>query len=333
MIKPWIFEFANAGQIPGEPLYEWYFGLWEQAERIGFEGVFFSEHHFRPIYTTPSPNLLIAALAQRTRRMRLGVMGAVLPLHAPWRVAEEFAMLDHLTHGRLEIGYSSGIGPAETSQVGIPLDEVRPRFDAAIPLIDALLAGETVEHEGILGQFGPIALHPGPRGALAQRWTTIMGPGAAGAAAARGFKVATGFITVDKAREAFDVYRNRLGDANPDAIALRRNVLIGDSAAEAAELAAWSEASTRAEFAAHRRKAEGLAPDAPADSPLDFVFGPDEMIHGDVKSVTEQIIAQCRATGAGHMLAFTFSNIPRQAIERSYQLWEQVIPQLRKASL
>src|SRR5262245_64390376 len=64
------------------------YALWLEAEKLGFEGIFFSEHHFGLSYS-PSPNLLIAAIARSTERLRLGTMGMVLPLYQPWRVLEE----------------------------------------------------------------------------------------------------------------------------------------------------------------------------------------------------------------------------------------------------
>ncbi len=334
MIRPWIFEFANCTPIAGEPLFDWYFDLWEQAERIGFEGIFFSEHHFRRIYTTPSPHLLIAALAMRTRTLRLGVMGSVLPLHSPWRMAEEIGMLDHLTNGRLEVGYSSGVGPAETSIAGIPLDEVRPRFDAALALIEQAINGEPVTASDQFGRFGPLETRPQPLRPLPPRWTTVLGTGSAQAAAQRKLNICTGFLSVAEALKVFDAYRAAVGGDCPEKIALRRNILIGDSNSAAAELAAIAEAGTRAEFdMANRGGAEALVPDLPSKSPLDFMFGADEVIHGTVARVSEQIIHQCRTLGAGHMLGFVFNNIPRAAVVRNYQLWEQVIPQLRAAKV
>ncbi|HYX66352.1 MAG TPA: LLM class flavin-dependent oxidoreductase, partial [Burkholderiales bacterium] len=79
--------------------FERYLRLWTEDEALGFEGIFFSEHHFARSFS-PSPHLLIAALAGRTRKLRLGVMGTVLPYHHPARVVEEIGMLDHLTGGR-----------------------------------------------------------------------------------------------------------------------------------------------------------------------------------------------------------------------------------------
>ena len=137
MIKSWIFEFfATPPQLiehfdPALSLrhFDGYLDAWTSAEAAGFEGIFFSEHHFGTSYS-PSPNLLIAAVAARTKSLRLGVMGMVPPYHSPWRLVEEIGMLDHLTGGRLEIGTSPGI-PPEMAQVGLSVEEARARYDEA----------------------------------------------------------------------------------------------------------------------------------------------------------------------------------------------------------
>jgi alkanesulfonate monooxygenase SsuD/methylene tetrahydromethanopterin reductase-like flavin-dependent oxidoreductase (luciferase family) len=131
MIKPWIFEFLHAPGGPGAEVapktatavFDAGVALWQHIESLGFEGIFFSEHHFGLSYS-PSPNLLIASIARPTRRLRLGTMGMVLPLYQPWRILEEIGMLDHLTGGRLEIGCASGV-PQEMVQVGLRADENR----------------------------------------------------------------------------------------------------------------------------------------------------------------------------------------------------------------
>jgi alkanesulfonate monooxygenase SsuD/methylene tetrahydromethanopterin reductase-like flavin-dependent oxidoreductase (luciferase family) len=92
VIEPWIFEFLYAPDAQGEPVapqvatavFDTGVALWQRLETLGFEGIFFSEHHFGVSYS-PSPNLLIAAVARTTRRLRLGTMGLVLPLYQPWR--------------------------------------------------------------------------------------------------------------------------------------------------------------------------------------------------------------------------------------------------------
>src|ERR1700755_1871022 len=135
MIKPWLFEFfPELGGRDGdaEPsavgaYFNSYLDLWVRDEKLGFEGIFFSEHHFGGAYGA-SPNLLIASTAMLTQTLRLGVMGVVTPYYHPWRIFEEIAMLDHLTNGRLEIGTAVGI-PQEMAQVGISMQEARERND------------------------------------------------------------------------------------------------------------------------------------------------------------------------------------------------------------
>jgi len=333
MIQPWIFEFVNSAAEPGAPLYDWYLDLWQRAEQIGFEGIFFSEHHFRGHAASPSPHLLIAATAMRTSTLRLGVMGSVLPLHTPWRVAEEIGMLDHLTHGRLEVGYSSGIGPAETTIAGIPIDEVRPRFDEAVAFIELALEGGRVEHQGRHWQFGAMETLPHPLGKLPPRWITVLGTGSARSAAERGFKICTGFLPVSEVKAVFDAYREAAGGPCPDRLGLRRQVFIAGSDSEAAEIGAKAALDARAQIARGMGKRQTVVPDAPGHSPLDFMFGADEQINGSPATVAEKIIEQCRAVGAGHLLAFVFGTIGRADIERNYELWREVVPVLRKAGI
>src|ERR1700704_2993801 len=116
MIKSWIFEFFAAPQELAQRFdpavsqrhFDAYLDLWASAECAGFDGIFFSEHHFGAGYS-PAPHLLIANVALRTKTIRLGVMGVVPPYHSPWQLVEEIGMLDHLTGGRLEIGTPGGI--------------------------------------------------------------------------------------------------------------------------------------------------------------------------------------------------------------------------------
>src|SRR5258708_5113946 len=78
------------------------------AEALGFDEAWFAEHHYNNDAVTPAPNLFVAALSQRTTRMRLGNMINILPFHQPAHLAEQLAMLDHLTHGRLNVGIGRG---------------------------------------------------------------------------------------------------------------------------------------------------------------------------------------------------------------------------------
>src|ERR1700740_1427574 len=141
MIKPWIFEFFAAPRELHERFdpqasqryFDAFLDLWASAEPAGFEGIFFSEHHFGAAYS-PAPNLLIAKVSARTRTLRLGTLGMVAPYHTPWQLIEEIGMLDHLTGGRLEIGTAAGI-PNEMAKVGLEPDEARGRKDEGLDIL------------------------------------------------------------------------------------------------------------------------------------------------------------------------------------------------------
>jgi hypothetical protein len=95
----------------GHPLYNRYLDELELADRLGFEGVCVNEHHQNAYGNMPSPNIMAACLARRTEQAKLVILGNVLPLYDhPQRVAEELAMLDVITKGRVISGMVVGTG-------------------------------------------------------------------------------------------------------------------------------------------------------------------------------------------------------------------------------
>lgn len=111
------FGIFDQGEQPGGlalgELLESRLTLAERAEDAGFWGYHKSEHHMIPLDHAPSIGIFLAALAQRTNRMRLCSLVHILPFYHPIRLIEEICMLDHLTHGRLEIGFGKGISAPE----------------------------------------------------------------------------------------------------------------------------------------------------------------------------------------------------------------------------
>lgn len=120
----------------------------EAAEALGFDSFWIAEHHFHEYGACPSPAVLMGALAQRTRRIRLGIAVSVLPFHHPLGVAEEYAMVDRLSAGRLLLGVGSGYLKHEFAGYGIDPEEKRARFDEALPLVLRAMSGERITHRG-----------------------------------------------------------------------------------------------------------------------------------------------------------------------------------------
>jgi alkanesulfonate monooxygenase SsuD/methylene tetrahydromethanopterin reductase-like flavin-dependent oxidoreductase (luciferase family) len=119
----------------GHKLYNRYLDEMEYAEELGFDGVCVNEHHQNAYGLMPAPNIMAAAIARRTRRAKILILGNGLPLRDhPLRVAEEVAMLDVMSGGRIVSGFVRGIG-AEYYSMGINPTYSRERFHEAHDLI------------------------------------------------------------------------------------------------------------------------------------------------------------------------------------------------------
>ena len=345
MIKPWIFEFMQApAPSDREPLsgamtaaFDEGHAFWLEAERLGFEGIFFSEHHFG-LSLSPSPNLLIAAISRQTTRLRLGTMGLVVPLYAPWRILEELAMLDHLTNGRLEIGFAAGV-PQELARIGLGMEEARERFNEALEIIDAALVNPVVNHSGKYWKLEKLTLMPSVfRQPSSPKWTTVVSTGSAQKSAQRRSKICTGFESVARISEIFDAYRaecTRLGlPAGPDQFAIRRNISISRDAAVAREEAVAAKAVTVKVVAGDPRVKSHTSSllDAPKAG-AGFSLHDDDYIAGTPAQVAEQVIEQCRKCGAGHLLAILGRAASPRRRESLALFGEEVIPQMRRAEI
>jgi alkanesulfonate monooxygenase SsuD/methylene tetrahydromethanopterin reductase-like flavin-dependent oxidoreductase (luciferase family) len=120
----------------------------ELAEEIGIDQIWFFEHHLQPTAPVPSPNLLIAAAAQRTRHIRFASMVNILPFRHPLLVAEEAAMLDNLTDGRFDMGLGRGLRPPEFDAFGVDQQHSREMFLESFDIIRRVWADENFTHHG-----------------------------------------------------------------------------------------------------------------------------------------------------------------------------------------
>ncbi len=137
-------------------------GASEAAESLGYDTVFVAEHHFHEYGVVPNPAVMLAALAQRTGRVRLGPAIATLSFHNPLMVAESYAMVDVLSQGRLVLGVGSGYLKHEFAGFGVAAEEKRARFDETLMLVRRLLAGERVTHRGAFHWIEGVALNVRP---------------------------------------------------------------------------------------------------------------------------------------------------------------------------
>jgi probable F420-dependent oxidoreductase len=119
----------------------------ERAEEAGFESIWLGEHHNNPILY-PAPLIGLAAVASRTRSIRLGTGVLLLPLYHPVMVAEEGAMVDMISGGRLILGLGAGYAPEEFAAFGYSLKERGSRLEEGASLLHRLWTEENVTHRG-----------------------------------------------------------------------------------------------------------------------------------------------------------------------------------------
>lgn len=121
--------------------------LVELLDKLGYDEAWIGEHHSAGWETIASPEVMIGALSQRTRTIRLGTGVSSLPYHHPFILADRMVQLDHLTRGRAMFGVGPGALTSDAYQMGIDPMTQRPRMDESLGVIMRLLNGETVDHE------------------------------------------------------------------------------------------------------------------------------------------------------------------------------------------
>ncbi len=131
----------------------------ELAETLGFHSYWVAEHHFAPYGLLPNPAVFLAAVAARTRIIRVGTAVSVLPLRSPLHAAEDYAMLDVLCGGRLNVGVGSGYLAHEFAPLGIAMEDKVDRFNECVEVLKAAWTGDLLGgFQGRFYQYQPVQL-------------------------------------------------------------------------------------------------------------------------------------------------------------------------------
>jgi natural product biosynthesis luciferase-like monooxygenase protein len=135
-----------------------------ESEEMGFDSLWANEHHFDAYGgIIPSPPILLSALAQRTKRVRLGTSVIVLPLHNPIEIAEQMAMIDNLSGGRIELGVGRGFVLFDYERLGVPLEGAQDRMKEGLEIILKAWRGGMFSHQGQFYRLNEMELWPPPQ--------------------------------------------------------------------------------------------------------------------------------------------------------------------------
>jgi alkanesulfonate monooxygenase SsuD/methylene tetrahydromethanopterin reductase-like flavin-dependent oxidoreductase (luciferase family) len=237
-----VFDHLDRGTRPLAEHYENRLRLIEAYDRAGIHGYHVAEHHSTPLGMAPSPSVFLAAVAQRTKRLRFGPLIYPLPLHHPLRVTEEICMLDHLSRGRLEVGIGRGAVPYEIEYYGADPKEAQARYMEAYAVIVKALTSKVLNHEGKYFKFTDVPMEIAP---LQQPhppfWYGAVNDDGAVWAARNRINIVCN-APLDVARSVIGRYRKEwaaAGNAMADIplMGMNRYVMVADTDREATEIA------------------------------------------------------------------------------------------------
>jgi alkanesulfonate monooxygenase SsuD/methylene tetrahydromethanopterin reductase-like flavin-dependent oxidoreductase (luciferase family) len=213
----------------------------EAYDRAGFYAYHLAEHHSTPLGMAPSPNIFLAALTQRTKRLRFGPLVFVVPLYHPLRLIAEICMLDQISGGRLELSFGRGASPIEVEYFGIDADARQDIYAEAVEVILRGLTSKTLDFHGKHFDFDSVPMELAPR----QKphppvWYGVHAPDSAERAAKRNLNV----VSLDSPAEtrlSIDRYRATWRPPHPGAqlpkLGLGRFIVVAETDAKALHLA------------------------------------------------------------------------------------------------
>jgi alkanesulfonate monooxygenase SsuD/methylene tetrahydromethanopterin reductase-like flavin-dependent oxidoreductase (luciferase family) len=132
------------------------------SEELGFDSVWITEHHYADYGLSSAPSVLLATLAARTTRIRLGIAVYVIPFHNPLRLAEETASLDILSAGRLTVGLGRGNRPMEFFGHGVPQEQSRRRMEEGVEVLVQAWTQDRVNFQGCHWSIRNVPVYPKP---------------------------------------------------------------------------------------------------------------------------------------------------------------------------
>jgi len=325
----------------------------EWTEELGFDEVWLTEHHFIDYGLSVDPATLAAAVASRTRHVRIGLAAAILPFHHPLRLAEQSALVDIISRGRLDVGVGRGNRPAEFAGYGVPQEESRERFDEAVDILRRAWTEERFSYDGRFFKFHDAHVIPKP----VQRphpplYQVCVGKDSIETAALRGWPMLNSILRgpVDQIVAQRDIYvaaLRKAGRSEAEIAALLRDwgvsrqIYVADTdaqaLAEAGDAELWYQASLRRFMLperiedAHpslqphfRALAERLARVTWEDLVREtLAFGSPDTVASHMEHM--------RSLGVGHVLCWmNFGGLAQDKVRRSMELFaREVMPRFR----
>ncbi|GIW42414.1 MAG: luciferase [Candidatus Binatia bacterium] len=324
------------------------------AEEQGYDAAWLAEHHFSRYGIAPSIHLNAAYLAARTKKLRIGTAVTILPFFHPLRVAEEIAMLDHLSEGRIDWGVGRGYQGHEFAGFGVDITQSHLLFREQLEIVRGAWTNERFGYEGKFFRFEPLEVLPKPvQKPHPPIRVAAISPSTLEWAADHGYPVLTDqFSPTDRIAEMRGVYFERLRKAGIDPgsfeLPVLRHVYVGKTFARAREEARpallwYYRALARVgspggpsgkipeNYSFYRLFGEGyFDPDRDPDGFCAFLFDQCTIV-GDAAFCREKIAELRERCRLDYLIAWqNFGCLPHEAtLESQKRLIEEVAPAFR----
>ena len=333
-----VFDHLDRNDLPLREYYEQRLKVIEALDRSGFYAYHVAEHHFTPLGMAPSPSVFLSAIAQRTTRLRFGTFVYALPVHHPLRVLEEICMLDHMSGGRLEIGFGRGSVPFEISYYGQNAEERQQIYAERLELILKAFTVKTLTWKGRYDQFENVPMEmesfqkPHP-----PLWYGAHSPDSAERAARKGLNMVTNDMP-DNARAIVaryrQIWRDVQGPATLPKMGVVRFIVVADSDAKAMTIARRAYLRWRSSFT-YLSEMNGTMPNSPLRvESFDALIGQGQAIAGSPETVRKFLAAQVEDSKANYIVGqFCFGDLTLEEMLRSVELFATKVKPALQAAL
>ena len=344
-LKFGIFDWIDTNnRLSLNETYDQRLRMLEIADEAGIWCYHIAEHHGTPLSVAPAPNLFLAAVAERTSRLRFGPLVQLLPLNNPLRNIEEICLLDNLSGGRLELGIGRGISPEELAIYGQSSDEARERFQECFEImLQGLQTGYVTYH----GKYynldeAPVTVEPFQR-PYPPLWYPTSNPERVDWVASHGFNTLFGFVrtpmdiiasSVARYKEAWQAHKDdadRLnGHVSQPRFGATRHIFVADSAEKAEEAA--REAYTQFDNSFLMRPGGRLSQESRRGN-YDTAVEWGGLFVGTPDTVREKVQAFIDVSGANYFVGtFAFGNLTTGQVLNSMKLFTgEVMPNVKPA--
>lgn len=280
-------------EVPLPVVYERALERIEIMDRAGYDAVWLAEHHFTGYSVCPSVHMMGVQVAARTRNLRIGTAVSLAAFYHPLRLAEEVALLDVMTGGRVNWGAGRGFDPTEFRSFGVPLEESADRFHEAVEIVLAAWRSERLDWSGGYWRFRDVEVLPKPL----QRphppvWVAATSPPALEWAGANGYTILMDpHASCDEIARKRELYRHQL-EAHGHSIAGReipmaRLLAVAETASEAEEIARAGAAWTVQSYA-NPTRIKNLGPDRDEVDPVERYLG-GVVLHGTPEMLVDRL--------------------------------------------